>query len=565
MADKARFANGTLSSLHDHHPVASEESLASASKLRVCPNLNNLFKEQLERESFLFFKNRSNRASKQPPINYYEQVRKGLANYVELSNYEKMKYSTFSVQNFRDSGESGDTHANREHQEQLLDELDLNTPIRLEPQDFTTSNPEHIKILKSMGINIIQMSEKDPVQLVHLMSQADDVEAGKEGIIFIKKMIQMSKKQTLSFNNYVSFVKFRLPAGLQLEVQLPACSAQFGIQLNKDEQLKFSAQATVFTPLHACNRTQQSGSVDGKFAILERGECMFVNKVRLVESMGAIGVIIIDNVADSSALSNPLFEMLGDQTNDVKIPVVLLYRKEADLLLDALKLDRSLILHITNIVDETEQNSMVKLVNSLKDARTAINRQLNSKEPGQTEQNQPEQCQATGEQTNFQVNGEPTSEQVKSNENLLNLDKLKADLQKLQDLVRNMVGILNGGRLDDAMRKLIEEYSKLKEIALKRQHLLPNLVEQLPSLQDFLDTMQKRIQIGSFDLPDGKPINDLFKQYGVQLPDWVVGELTNDRPAATFKAKAKRCVNLSSDASKFRAYFASTYWTCTVG
>ena len=558
MADKARFANGTLSSLHDHpnNPSVSEEALASASKLRVCPNLNSLFKEQLERESFLFFKNRSNKASKQPPTNYYAQVRKGLENYVELSNYEKMKYSTFNIQNFRDST-TNDNLSNREHQEQLLDELDLNTPIRLEPQDFTTSNAEHLKILKSMGINIIQMSQQDPVQLVHLMSQADDVEAGKEGIIFIKKMIQMSKKQTLSFNNYVSFVKFNLPFDEQhpFEVQLPACSSQFGIQLNKDEQLKFSGQAVVFTPMHACNRTEASGSVDGKFAIFERGECMFINKVRLVEGMGAIGAIIVDNVPDSSALINPLFEMLGDQTNDVKIPVVLLYRKEADLLLDALKLDRNLIVHITNIVDETEEKPMIKLVNNLKDARIQINQQLNA------QQELANQCRTTRQSNAAQVD----SKTLDQPEQLLNLGEIKADLQQMQDVVREKVASIlhRSDQLNDGLMKLIDEYGKLKEIALRRENQL-DLVEKVePSLQEFLSSMSRIIKMDS-DLPSDRPITELFEQYGMSLPDWVQNELhTLQKTTKVTRRKGNRsCTNLNSDASKFRAHLASLYWTC---
>lgn len=534
VADKARFANGTLSSLHEHSSsaTASEESVASNSKLRVCPNLNNLFKEQLERESFLFFKNRSNKAPKQPPINYYEQVRKGLENYVELSNYEKMKYSSsFSMQNFRDS-DSGDSLAGGEHPEQLLEELDLNTPIRLEPQDFTTSNAEHLKMLKSMGISIIQLSQKDPVQLVHMMSQADDVEAGKEGIIFIKKMIQMSKKQTLSFNNYVSFVKFHLPFSEHhpLEVQLPACSSQFGVQLNKEEQLKFSGQAAIFKPLHACNQTGESVNVDSKFAILERGECMFINKVRLVERLGAIGAIILDNVPDSSALSNPLFEMLGDQTNDVKIPVVLLYRKEADLLLDALKLDPNLIVHITNIVDETEEKPMVKLVNNLKDARTLINHQLNAKRAAAARQ-----CQRSQS-----VNEQPSvpSELSDDKPAVPNLEEIKADLQQLQDLVKQKLNsVLQGAHLNDELVKLMEEYGKLKEVALRREHLssLPSLVEKLePSLQELLSTM---IKPDAFDSPTERP--------------------TVERPT-----DRRSCLNLSSDATKFREHLASAYWIC---
>lgn len=179
--DKARFANGTLSSLHHGNSTKdpSDENFIN-NKMRTCSNLHGLFKEQLERQNFLFFKNRSNKATttiSSPPINYFEKVRENLKNYVELSNYDKLKYNNFNIQTFR--GDFILDHNHNLHNQQitnfdLTDELDLNKPIRLEPQDFSISNSEHLKTLKKMGINIVQLTDKDhPLQLVHLMSTAE--------------------------------------------------------------------------------------------------------------------------------------------------------------------------------------------------------------------------------------------------------------------------------------------------------------------------------------------------------------------------------------------------------
>lgn len=566
IANKARFTNGTLSSSNDniHNSQNENETISNSSRLRTCPNLNNLFKEQLERNNFSFFKNKSNKASKQPQINYYEKVRNGLKNYVELSNFEKMKYSPFSMQNFRDLNFNDNDNLSNQ-QEQLIDDIDLNTPIRLEPQDFTTTNSDHLKLLKSMGISLIQMSPKDPVQLIHLMSQADNIESGKEGIIFIKKMINLGKKQTLSFGNFVSFVKFNIETNERnLEVQLPACSSQFGIQLNKDEQLKFSAQTALVTPRHACNLNEihSNNNVVDKFAIVERGECMFISKVRFVEKLGAIGVIIIDNTEDSSALTNPLFEMLGDQNNDVKIPVVLLYRTEADLLLDALRLNPNLIVHITNIVDETEEKPMLKLVSNLKEARILINEQLNKKITTQKE-------------SNTKVNEEEQSSFKKSkpkfnkNNEKVTLDEIKEDLMNLNDLIRDkMNNLLDNNQVKDGVKKLIDEYSKLKELALKKEKLekLPNLIENIePNLQDFLLTIKKMIRIESFDLSTtiDKPITEILDD--LKLSDLVLEQLNQKiilKDKERKKSDFKNCPNLKLNAIKLRIYFSTNYWIC---
>lgn len=248
--DKGRFTNGTLSSQNTNNDTNIKNEINindEQSRQLTCPNLDSLFKEQVERKNFLYFKNRSNKSTttKQPSINYYANIRNNLKNYVELSNFDKMKYSSFNLQTFRGFDyESNFGSVNSPPLEQLNIEeldLDLNAPIRLEPSEFSISNPNHLKILKTMGINVIQVGPNDPIQLLHLMSSAEDEKAGNEGIIFIKKMIRISKKQTLTFGNFISFVKFNLPFNEDknyMEIQLPACSAQFGVMLNRDEKGK---------------------------------------------------------------------------------------------------------------------------------------------------------------------------------------------------------------------------------------------------------------------------------------------------------------------------------------
>lgn len=514
--EKSKLSNDTSANLNSSY---NENLNDDQNKQLTCPNLNNLFKKQAENENFLFFKNRSSNKmiSKPSSINFYKQVRNNLKNYVDLSHYDKMKYNSFNLQTFRDfnfnDNNNNDINLpnfnNPQQQDQFNElDLDLTKAIRLEPQDFSATNSQHLEILRTMGINIIQMNPNDPIQLVHLMSTAENIEAGKEGIIFIKKMIKLSKKQTLTFSNFVSFVKFNLPFNENMEIQLPACSSQFGIQLNENEKLKFSAEVSIVTPLHGCNETIDSrlNNVKNKFALVERGECMFIQKVRNVEKMGALGVIIIDNVKDSSSLTLPQFEMLGDGKNDVKIPVVLLYRKEADMLLDSLKLNQNLIVHLTNIVDETEEKPMFKLINTLKEARIQIDLKLKDKK-----------------------------DQKSNNSKMPN--EFKEVLNDVFLLREKFANILDDKQLPDITKKLMNEFKKFKDLTF--------IVENLGDLSS----------------------NELFDQLKLKINDFKLIEknyklLKNNLDLLkTNKLIKRKNICKKMNASNFRN-FIKNYWIC---
>lgn len=70
---------------------------------------------------------------------------------------------------------------------------------------------------------------------------------------------------------------------------------------------------------------------------MERGECTFVDKARKAQQSGAKAVIVIDNVPGSSSKDLPMFAMSGDGVNDVTIPVVFVFQKDAEVLHAALK------------------------------------------------------------------------------------------------------------------------------------------------------------------------------------------------------------------------------------
>ena len=73
---------------------------------------------------------------------------------------------------------------------------------------------------------------------------------------------------------------------------------------------------------------------------------MFVQKTRNLEKLGAVGMIVLDNNPDSSASVANMFSMSGDGTNDINIPVLFLYGKEASILLDVLRDSPDVIVHL---------------------------------------------------------------------------------------------------------------------------------------------------------------------------------------------------------------------------
>jgi ER degradation enhancer, mannosidase alpha-like 3 len=100
-----------------------------------------------------------------------------------------------------------------------------------------------------------------------------------------------------------------------------------------------SSTTSFVNPFHACTDLQNVEELKDKIAIIERGECTFVDKARRAMRAGAIAVIIFDNVPDTSITNQPPFAMSGDGKDDVRIPTCFLFTNEAIQLKNALKLD----------------------------------------------------------------------------------------------------------------------------------------------------------------------------------------------------------------------------------
>lgn len=76
---------------------------------------------------------------------------------------------------------------------------------------------------------------------------------------------------------------------------------------------------------------------------------MYGLQARKLEKAGAIGGIIMDNVPDSSADSFPLFAMSGDGKDNVNIPVVFLFTREAKTLIEAVTKEPTLNITLSQL------------------------------------------------------------------------------------------------------------------------------------------------------------------------------------------------------------------------
>ncbi|CAG9768168.1 unnamed protein product [Ceutorhynchus assimilis] len=214
---------------------------------------------------------------------------------------------------------------------------------RLTASEFSAANVNHLKIIKEMGINIIALRD-GRVQLLHTPTAARSNIDAEEGLMFMQEMAELSKLQASQPEPPPQIVSFPMKdetakGGIEI-INAQVGPAQFGEILKGDKVLK--SAAVKFSPFNGCSdldQFQRPILAKGIIAIIERGDCMFIDKVRRAQKFGAIAAIVVDNVPNSSASNSPMFSMSGDGTDDVKIPAVFMFSQDAQKLLKALKMN----------------------------------------------------------------------------------------------------------------------------------------------------------------------------------------------------------------------------------
>ncbi|KAG8132806.1 hypothetical protein E2320_010625 [Naja naja] len=206
----------------------------------------------------------------------------------------------------------------------------------LRARDFMASNPEHLEILKKMGVSLIHLKD-GRVQLVqHAIQAASSLDA-EDGLRFMQEMIELSSQQQKE--------QQLPPRAVQIishpffgRVVLTAGPAQFGMDLSK-HQSGARGFVAVSKPYNGCSEIINPEALKEKIALMQRGQCMFAEKARNIQKAGAIGGIVIDDNEGSSSDTAPLFQMAGDgkNTDDITIPMLFLFNKEGNIILDAIQ------------------------------------------------------------------------------------------------------------------------------------------------------------------------------------------------------------------------------------
>ena len=65
---------------------------------------------------------------------------------------------------------------------------------------------------------------------------------------------------------------------------------------------KVSGKVVLAQHIRACGGSLQNGeAMVGRIVVVERGDCMFVEKARVVQSLGAVGGIVLDTTEGTAA------------------------------------------------------------------------------------------------------------------------------------------------------------------------------------------------------------------------------------------------------------------------
>lgn len=152
----------------------------------------------------------------------------------------------------------------------------------------------------------------------------------------MQEMVELSKVQSQQPDALPQSVSFMMrdSGSVERKVTIRAGPSHFGPELRSDDNIK--ASVIFAQPFRVCSELSNAEKMKGKIVIMERGDCMFVEKARKIQKAGAIGGIVLDNTPGSSSATSPMFAMSGDGNDDIKIPVVFLFAQDANKLLLAL-------------------------------------------------------------------------------------------------------------------------------------------------------------------------------------------------------------------------------------
>ncbi|XP_025420375.1 ER degradation-enhancing alpha-mannosidase-like protein 3 [Sipha flava] len=262
------------------------------------------------------------------------------------------------------------TESIRKPLKNMVDGLCPNRKSRIEAREFAKvfqfGNENHMQRIKAMGIVITKLPNGLPLLFMNSSheSSPDDQIDGHEFLTELNIVMKdVNQKEKV---NSAKSVSFDNQDGQK--VSLYAGAANFGLPLNLG--LKVSARIAVANPVKGCETLINPSLVKEKIVLVERGDCMFIEKARKLQEAGAVGGIVIDNATDSSVITSRAFSMSDDGVDDVSIPLVFLFASEARPLLDMLNINPDLLVTISELPKETEE------IDSVEDTGTLINNSI---------------------------------------------------------------------------------------------------------------------------------------------------------------------------------------------
>lgn len=179
-------------------------------------------------------------------------------------------------------------------------------------------------------------------------SKALSADWAKIGIDFMQEMMQIAsqlEKQDTGRGKTEGVVEI-LSQPYFGTARYKVSPAQFGPDLSMEQA---ESTAILAVPFRSCRPLLNSKEIEGHIAIIQRQDCLFQEKARFAQQAGAIGAIIVDNVFGTSVENSLPFAMSGDSSveDDIKIPVVFLFYKEGEQLIEQIKRSPASVIRIS--------------------------------------------------------------------------------------------------------------------------------------------------------------------------------------------------------------------------
>ena len=128
-----------------------------------------------------------------------------------------------------------------------------------------------------------------------------------------------------SFDDATSFTTIRVTAPAAVAGDYAASEANFTPKLSAVGPV--SAGVVAADPILACDDFKTPDALQGKIALIDRGTCTFVRKIRRAQNAGAVGVLVVNNVDGA-----PIQMGAQEDFSDIRIPALMISRLDGSVL-----------------------------------------------------------------------------------------------------------------------------------------------------------------------------------------------------------------------------------------